>query len=249
MTESARGPGTGTPAADRRGRRGPHHALAALTGVGSRELPVRFPSVPYPLFDPIRVQHLEMIQSVISRLAGNAFLVKGWAITLSSAMIGFALSEDDWRLAAASGGPAVIMWILDAYFLRAERLFRQLHDSVRAGAATPSTLPAVEPFDMSATTKSFVRDIRAARPKASVTWPKAVFASTVWPLYGLLATLAAVVAVAISTADDKTAAPPSTTERASAQLPRRPGVCPDVEQCGAADPRRALIEFGGLPRG
>jgi hypothetical protein len=32
-----------------------------------------------------KIKHLEMIQAVISRLANNSFLLKGWSITLVSA--------------------------------------------------------------------------------------------------------------------------------------------------------------------
>ncbi|WP_373482985.1 hypothetical protein [Acetobacterium sp.] len=38
-----------------------------------------------------KTKHLEMIQSVISRMAGNSFTLKGWAVTLIAGI--FALSE------------------------------------------------------------------------------------------------------------------------------------------------------------
>ena len=38
-------------------------------------------------------KHLEFIQTTINRIAGNCFLLKGWAITLVAAL--FALSAKD----------------------------------------------------------------------------------------------------------------------------------------------------------
>ena len=40
-----------------------------------------------------KLKHLEFIQTVINRMAGNCFLLKGWAITLVAAL--FALSAKD----------------------------------------------------------------------------------------------------------------------------------------------------------
>ncbi|MFJ9559797.1 hypothetical protein ACIRQQ_07115 [Streptomyces fuscichromogenes] len=39
------------------------------------------------------VKHLELLQSVISRLGNNSFLVKGWCITLDSTLIAVAHSR------------------------------------------------------------------------------------------------------------------------------------------------------------
>jgi hypothetical protein len=32
-------------------------------------------------------KHLELIQAVISRMAGNSFLLKGWSVTLAAALL------------------------------------------------------------------------------------------------------------------------------------------------------------------
>ena len=69
--------------------------------------------------DDAQIKHLEFIQAVITRLANNSFLMKGWALTVAGLIFGFA-----------------------AYFLRQERLFRRLYDAVRRSD------PPVEPFSM-----------------------------------------------------------------------------------------------------
>ena len=34
----------------------------------------------------VKLKHLEMIQAVITRMAKNSFLLKGWSITLTAAI-------------------------------------------------------------------------------------------------------------------------------------------------------------------
>jgi hypothetical protein len=119
-------------------------------------------------FDEHRLKHMEFIQTVVARLAGNSFFVKGWAITVAGAFIGFALNGDDVRLALAALVPTIAFWGLDASFLKSERLFRTLYDQVRSGDEQ------VEPFYMSATSSEFVRRVRHGQtnsdPSAASFW-------------------------------------------------------------------------------
>src|SRR5258708_18139928 len=79
-----------------------------------------------------KVKHLELIQSVITRMAGNSALLKGWSVTLSAALIGLAAAKDARPQYALLGCfPPVFFAILDAFYLRQERLFRRLYDRVR----------------------------------------------------------------------------------------------------------------------
>lgn len=108
----------------------------------------------YEGFNEHRLKHMEFIQAVVGRLAANSFFVKGWAITVAGAFIGFALNSDDIRLALAALVPTIAFWGLDAYFLKSERLFRALYDQVRKGDLH------VDPFFMGATSREFVRRVR-----------------------------------------------------------------------------------------
>src|SRR6059058_3180354 len=112
----------------------------------------------YDDIDANRVKHLELIQAVVSRLGTDSFLVKGWAATLTSAFVGFGITKSDWGLALAGVAPASVFWILDAYFLHAERLFRALYDAVRTGKHDDLGV-----FYMSATSAEF-------RKKADKGW-------------------------------------------------------------------------------
>lgn len=80
-----------------------------------------------------RIKHLELIQGVVNRLAGNSFAMKGWAIALVTALIAIAVDRKDGRFAFAGLLPTLLLWFLDGYFLWQERLFRTLYDAVRLG--------------------------------------------------------------------------------------------------------------------
>ena len=79
-----------------------------------------------------RVKHLEMIQAIVTRMAGNSFLIKGWTVTVAAALVALAAKESEARFALVSLLPVLSFWGLDAYFLRYERLFRCLYDHVRS---------------------------------------------------------------------------------------------------------------------
>jgi hypothetical protein len=84
--------------------------------------------------DAGRLKHLELIQKVITRMANNSFLLKGWSVTILSAILAIAASKDGLRQIVWIGFlPAVTFWLLDGYFLRQERLYRKLWDRLRAG--------------------------------------------------------------------------------------------------------------------
>lgn len=76
--------------------------------------------------------HLQLIQGVISRMASNSFLLKGWSVTLIAALFALAAGESKPSFIFLAYFPCVTFWVLDAYFLRQEKLFRELYDAVRA---------------------------------------------------------------------------------------------------------------------
>jgi hypothetical protein len=76
--------------------------------------------------------HLALVQGIISRQAGNSFLIKGWALTIAVALDGFAIGRSSWQIAALGVAPVLIFAWLDAYYFRQERLFRCLYDAIIA---------------------------------------------------------------------------------------------------------------------
>ena len=76
-------------------------------------------------------KHLEFIQAVINRMAGNSFLLKGWAITLVAALFALSAKDTNQSYIFIAYFSVIIFWILDGYFLSQERLFHDLYNHVR----------------------------------------------------------------------------------------------------------------------
>jgi hypothetical protein len=148
----------------------------------------------YEEFGENQVKHLEMIQAVVARLGNNAFLIKGWAITVTGAFVAFAVDRDQWELAIASLVPTLLFWILDMSFLRNERLFRHLFARVAADNAPP--------FFMAATSRSYVAKVKAEavrdKSKEDVSSRfKTFWRQTLILFYGAVILIALVVALII----------------------------------------------------
>lgn len=74
---------------------------------------------------------MDYIQSVISRMATNSFYLKGWGITIIAAITALSIKESDWRIYVCSLFLTIIFWFLDAYYLKQEKLFRELYNKIR----------------------------------------------------------------------------------------------------------------------
>jgi len=75
-------------------------------------------------------KHLELVVSVINRMAGNSFLIKGWTIAIVTALFALAAKDKELSFVYVAYFPIIAFWALDGYFLRQERLFRGLYDHV-----------------------------------------------------------------------------------------------------------------------
>lgn len=117
----------------------------------------------------LMIKHLEMIQGVINRMASNSFLLKGWAVTLVSAMFALSQSQKDIKIFVLMALiPTIIFWILDAFYLRQERLFRFLYDDVRK-------LETITDFSM---------DTSKHQDKPNVKYHKVLISTTLFQFYG-----------------------------------------------------------------
>ncbi|MDO8590597.1 MAG: hypothetical protein Q7R65_01320 [bacterium] len=76
-------------------------------------------------------KHLELIQGVVNRMAGNLFFLRGWTITLITALFAFFVKDANADYIFVVYVPVIIFWILDGYFLSQERSFRALYNHVR----------------------------------------------------------------------------------------------------------------------
>lgn len=79
------------------------------------------------------LKHLEFIQGVVNRLGRNSLLLKGWSMAglVAGALLMVRLRPDQPLLALTLLMPVFGFWMLDAYFLWQERLFRAEYDRVR----------------------------------------------------------------------------------------------------------------------
>lgn len=77
-------------------------------------------------------KHLEFIQDIVRRMAGNLFFLRGWTITLISALLAlFIKGSNSSNVIYFLIVLTLVFWILDGYFLSQERLFRDLYNYVR----------------------------------------------------------------------------------------------------------------------
>lgn len=77
-----------------------------------------------------KLKHLEMIQGIINRMAGNSFLLKGWSVTLISALFALAAKDSNQFFLYSAYFPCLAFWSLDGYFLWQERMYRKLYQDV-----------------------------------------------------------------------------------------------------------------------
>ncbi|NEU10104.1 hypothetical protein GZH53_17400 [Flavihumibacter sp. R14] len=112
-------------------------------------------------------KHLEFIQNVITRMNSNSFLIKGWAITLISAICALAANDANVKYILISYISVLIFWGLDGYYLSKERQFRALYKVV-AGKVDSA-------IDYSMDVSSY--------NNGKNTWISSTFSVTVWVVF------------------------------------------------------------------
>jgi len=130
-------------------------------------------------------KHLEFIQDAITRMANNSFFLKGWTVTLVAALFALAAQNVNFRFVVLAFFPIMAFWILDAYYLRQERLFRKLYDDVRA---KDKTLIQTSPFSMN--TLPFEKNVQS--------WIEIMFSKTLVIFYGMVILTVIIVIIAIN---------------------------------------------------
>ncbi|MGC2698089.1 MAG: hypothetical protein WA738_20060 [Candidatus Angelobacter sp.] len=83
---------------------------------------------------------MKMIQAVINRLAQNSSQAKNWSVAVVTAILAFSSRSAQAISCSLALFPALCFWILDAYYLRQERLFRALYSSAAAGAVPTNSM-------------------------------------------------------------------------------------------------------------
>ena len=65
-----------------------------------------------------KIKHLEFIQSIINRMNSNSFQIKGWMITIVSALIALYASGGNVTYIFVAIVPTLLFLYLDAYYLQ-----------------------------------------------------------------------------------------------------------------------------------
>jgi hypothetical protein len=77
-----------------------------------------------------KIRHLEMIQVIITRMASNSFMLKGWAVSLVAGVFVLAEKDSNALYFLIAYLPIVLFWFLDSYYLQLERKFRVLFKNI-----------------------------------------------------------------------------------------------------------------------
>lgn len=78
-----------------------------------------------------RIEHLKLIQNVITRMAGASADIKRFGLAFLAAALAFSASAERPVIVLLAAGLAAVFWVLDARYLQQERWFRRLYDEVR----------------------------------------------------------------------------------------------------------------------
>lgn len=120
-------------------------------------------------------KEIDLIQSCISRMAHNSFLIKGWTITvvvIAWAIIGL----DDWGswFILLLLLPLTMFWGLDSFYLMTEKRYRKLYSWALKKRIEEKSL-------------EMRYDLNPLRFKdeCGTIW-KVIFSKTMWPFYGIL---------------------------------------------------------------
>ena len=122
-----------------------------------------------------KIKHLEFIQSTITRMNQNSFQIKGWMITIVSALLAlYARSEKKLYIFIAIV-PAIVFCFLDAYYLQQECRFRGVYNDV-ADLSTENNRVNVREFEMP------IQKYKGGK----YCYFRVLFSKTIFPLYGLV---------------------------------------------------------------
>lgn len=116
-----------------------------------------------------KIKHLEFLQNVITRMNSNSFLLKGWTVTIVSALFALASKDANINYVLVSYIAIPIFWILDGFYISQERQYRDLYKEVANKQESEID------FNMDA----------SRFDKGDRTWISGIFSKTLIPFYGL----------------------------------------------------------------
>ncbi len=136
-------------------------------------------------------KHLEFIQGVINRHNSNSFMIKGWTISIATAVGALAGALKDPIIAIIAVGPIAMFWILDSVYLANERCFISLYSEV----ANPTGHRNLTGYTM---------DFKQFRDIKRNNWYHVLFSRTIIWFYIVLISLSALLSSSLKGIGDKT---------------------------------------------
>lgn len=122
-------------------------------------------------------KEIDLIQSLISRMAQNSFLLKGWMISIIVAVLALTketiLTDNITYFSLILCLPLFVFWYLDAFFLHKEKCYRKLYNWV-----IENRINSTE-FKYSLNYKRFEDKVDSIF--------KIMFSKTLFPFYGITA--------------------------------------------------------------
>ena len=120
-------------------------------------------------------KHLEFIQNIINRMSNNSFLLKGWSVSVSTAILSLIVGISNPLFVLIALFSSLSFWGLDAYYLRQERLFRLLYDDLQRSLIDKKT-KKVDLFSLS--TKKYDSQVPS--------WFRTLWSKSVFGLHGVV---------------------------------------------------------------
>lgn len=120
-----------------------------------------------------KIAHLTFTQGVINRMGSNSFILKGWCITLISAVFALSAKDSNESFLFIAYFPALMFWLLDTYYLHQEKLYRELYKQIALGTISSDTFT----LDTELVSKDVIDIYRV------------FFTKTIFPFYGLILTI------------------------------------------------------------
>jgi hypothetical protein len=88
--------------------------------------------------------HLQLLQGVISRMAGNSANCKTWCVTMLAGLLALSFGQGQSRVLTVGYGVVAIFYALDSYYLGLEKGYRDRYK--RATAQIEANQPINELF-------------------------------------------------------------------------------------------------------
>ncbi len=137
---------------------------------------------------------IDITQDVIRRMAQNSFHIKTWTVTLVAATL---LLRGGGAQVFIAFIPLFVFWYLDAYFLRLERVYRKIYETIIRDQ--PESVPEALNMDP----RQFMKNSGAQADKNAVAseW-KIMLSKTLLIFYGAIFLMTAIYAISLFFAAD-----------------------------------------------